>query len=210
MTMPAVDYYFSLLSPYAYLGHAALLETARATGARLVYKPVRIFDLFAANGGVPLGQRAPARQHYRLIELQRWREQRGVPLNLAPKFYPVDIALADHCAIALIEAGVDPADFMAAAFRALWAQDRDLADPAEIARLLGEQGVDADATMAAAATDAVAALYRRNTEEAIAADLPGLPGYVLNGEPFWGQDRIEQLHAALRSGRAPYRVPEPR
>ncbi|RPE80942.1 2-hydroxychromene-2-carboxylate isomerase [Vulcaniibacterium tengchongense] len=204
--MKTVDYYFSLISPYSYLGHAAVLDVARETGARLVYRPVRIFELFDANGGLPLAKRAPARQRYRLVELQRWREWRGLPLNLAPKFYPVDIALADRCAIALAEAGADPAGYMDAAFRALWAEDRDLADPAELARLLAAQGADAEAVLAAARTDAIEAIYRGNTERAIAADLPGLPGYVLEGEPFWGQDRIDMLHAALRSGRAPYRA----
>ena len=57
-----IEYYFSLLSPYAWLGHAALLDVAGETGATLVYRPVRIFELFDANGGLPLGKRAPARQ----------------------------------------------------------------------------------------------------------------------------------------------------
>ena len=70
--------------------------------SRLRFRPVRIFELFEANGGLPLGKRAPARQRYRLVELQRWREERGLPLNLAPKFFPVDIALSDRCAIAIV------------------------------------------------------------------------------------------------------------
>jgi 2-hydroxychromene-2-carboxylate isomerase len=204
MNTPAVDYYFSLLSPYAYLGHAALLSVARESGARVVYRPVRVFELFAANGGLPLGQRAPARQRYRLVELQRWREQRGLPLNLSPRFFPVDIALADRCAIALVEAGHDPAGYMDAAFRALWAQDQDLADPAVVASLIAGQGFDADQTMARAMSDDIGAVYEANTQAAIAADLPGLPGYVLNSEPFWGQDRVDALRNALVSGRSPY------
>lgn len=206
-TVPTVDYFFSLLSPYAYLGHAALLSVMREAGARPLYRPVRIFELFAANGGLPLGQRAPARQRYRLVELQRWREQRGLPLNLAPRFFPVDIALADRCVIALVEAGQDPAGYMDAAFRALWAHDLDLADPQVVARLLGGHGFDASAVMAVAASQEVGNVYDLNTQAAIAADLPGLPGYVLHGEPFWGQDRIDALRAALISGRAPY-VPD--
>ncbi|HEY5803256.1 MAG TPA: 2-hydroxychromene-2-carboxylate isomerase [Lysobacter sp.] len=203
---PTVTYYYSLISPYAWFGHAAVRQAALETGATLVHRPIRIFDLFDANGGLPLGKRAPARQRYRLVELQRWRARRGLPLNLQPKFWPVDIALADRCAIALVEAGDDPADYADAAFRALWAEDQDLADPQVIARLLGAQGFDAGQVMALAAQDAVDAIYARNTAEAIAADLPGLPGYVLNGEPFWGQDRIDDLREALLSRRAPYRV----
>ena len=201
---PTVDYFFSLLSPYAYLGHASLLSVMRETGARPRYRPVRIFELFAANGGLPLGQRAPARQRYRLVELQRWRELRGLPLNLAPRFFPVDIALADRCAIALAETGQDPAGYMDAAFRALWAHDLDLADVQVVERLLVDQGLDAGGVMAVAASKDVGNVYDLNTQAAIAADLPGLPGYVLHGEPFWGQDRIDALRAALLSGRVPY------
>lgn len=202
-----VDYYFSLISPYVYLGHAPLLALARDSGVRLAYKPVRIFELFSANGGLPLGQRAPARQRYRLIELQRARAERGVPLNLAPKFFPVDPGLADRCAIALCEAGRDPAQYMDAVLRAIWAQDEDIADRAVLARALRDVGHDADAILAAAATAPVETIYAGNTAAAIACDLPGLPGYVLNGEPFWGQDRVDALAAALRSGRAPFVVP---
>lgn len=205
MTTRVVDYYFTLLSPYAWLGHAAVLDVARETGATLRYRPVRIFELFEANGGLPLGKRAPARQRYRLVELQRWREERGLPLNLAPKFFPVDIALADRCAIALAEAGDDPSAYIEAGFRALWSQDRDLADAHVVAGLLTEQGFDADAVMRRAGDDAIDALYAANTRDAIAADLPGLPGYVLDGEPFWGQDRVDALRRALLHRRTPYR-----
>jgi 2-hydroxychromene-2-carboxylate isomerase len=200
-----VDYYFSLISPYAYFGHAAFLDAAREAGAEVAYRPVRIFDLFAANGGLPLGQRAPARQRYRLIELQRWRAKRGLPLNLAPKHFPLDPGPADRCAIALVAAGADPAAYMDAAFRALWAHDADIADPAVLAELLTRHGFDAVPVLAAADAAETVAAYQRNTEAAIAADLPGLPGYVLDGEPFWGQDRVEDLREALLSGRAPYR-----
>ncbi|ALN90076.1 2-hydroxychromene-2-carboxylate isomerase [Lysobacter gummosus] len=204
--MTVIDYYLSLISPYAYLGHAPVLALARETGARLAYKPVRIFELFSANGGLPLGQRAPARQRYRLVELQRARAQREVPLNLAPKFFPVDPSLADRCLIALCEAGRDPSSYMDAAFRAIWAHDQDLADRDVLARLLRDHGHDVEATFAAAQSEAVGAIYEANTAAAIAADLPGLPGYVLRGEPFWGQDRVEALREALLSGREPFLI----
>ena len=205
METRVVDYYFSLLSPYAWLGHAAVLAVARETGATLRYRPVRIFELFEANGGLPLGKRAPARQRYRLVELQRWRAHRGLPLNLSPKFFPVDIALADRCAIALEEGGHDPSGYIDAAFRALWAEDRNLEDPQVVAELLSSHAFDAKAVMQPAGSDADADRYAANTRDAIDADLPGLPGYLLDGEPFWGQDRVDALRDALVNPRAPYR-----
>lgn len=200
----AIDYYFSLISPYAYLGHDALHAMARETGATVRYRPARIFDVFDANGGVPLAKRAPARQRYRLLELQRWRAHRGLTLNLAPRHYPVDPSLADRCAIALVAAGGDADGFARDVFRALWADERDIADPALLHETLAAHGADADAVLAAARADASDAIYRLNTDAAIAADLPGLPGYVWRGETFWGQDRIDALREAIVSGRAPY------
>lgn len=202
--MTTVDYYFSLLSPYAYLGHAALLAMARDNGVTLSYRPVRIFELFAANGGLPLGQRAPARQRYRLLELQRWREHRGLRLNLQPRYFPVDPSLADRAAIALAEAGVDACAYVDAGFRAVWADDRDIADRSVVAELLRGAGHDAEAVLAVADGEDAVARYQANTAAAIAADLPGLPGYVHQGEAFWGQDRIDLLRDAIVSGRAPY------
>jgi len=202
--MTTIDYYFSLLSPYAYLGHAALLDMARDTGVSLSYRPVRIVELFAANGGLPLGQRAPARQRYRLLELQRWRARRGLPLNLRPRYFPVDPSLADRAAIVLAASGADAAAYVDAGFRAIWADDRDLAERSVVAALLRDSGHDPDAVLSAAEGEAAAARYQANTAAAIAADLPGLPGYVHQGEAFWGQDRIDLLRDAIVGGRAPY------
>jgi 2-hydroxychromene-2-carboxylate isomerase len=199
-----VDYFFSLVSPYAYLGHEAFLQVAREHDVHVRYRPVRMLDVFKPAGGVPLGQRPPSRQRYRLIELSRWREIRGLPLNLHPAFFPVDAVLVDQAAIALLRSGADPAGYMLSTLRALWVEDRNLADRDTVAELLTRHGHDAGAVLSLASSEAVAEEYRRNTEAAVAADLPGVPGYVLAGEPFWGQDRIEHLAHALRSGRAPY------
>lgn len=201
----ALDYFFSLVSPYAYLGHEAFLQTVREHGVNVRYRPVRMLEVFKAAGGVAFGQRPPSRQRYRLVELSRWREMRALPLNLHPAFFPVDAALVDRAAIALLRSDADPTDYMLSAFRALWVEDRNLADPDTVAELLTRHGHDAEAVLSLALSDAVADEYQRNTEAAIAADLPGVPGYVLAGEPFWGQDRIEHLDHALRTGRSPYR-----
>lgn len=202
----SIDYYVSLISPWSYLGHRAFLDVAARHGASVNVRPVKIFDLFAQVGALPLPQRPPVRQSYRLIELQRVREQRGLPLNLRPRFYPVDVSLADRTVIALVGQGYDPASYMSAAFAALWAHDQDLADPAVLAMLLEAHGADAAKVLAAADSAPVQSIYADNTGASIDAGLPGLPGYVRDGEPFWGQDRIELLDAALASGRAPYRA----
>lgn len=204
--MPTIDYFLTLVSPFVYLGHRALLEVAKEHGAEVCFRPVALMGVWEHSGAVPLPQRPQSRQDYRLIELQRWREKRGVPLNLHPKHFPTNPTLADRSVIALVEADADPADYAGAVLRACWAEDKDVAEADVLADLLEQAGHDAGAILAAAQSDAVAAIHKANTEAAVALGVVGAPGYVLNGEPFWGQDRIELLADALAASRSPYSV----
>ena len=204
--MPTIDYFLTLVSPFVYLGHRALLDVAKQHGAEVHFRPVALMGLWEHSGAVPLPQRPQSRQDYRLIELQRWREKRGVPLNLHPEHFPTNPTLADRSVIALAEAGADPADYAGAVLRASWVEDKDVAEADVLAGLLEQAGHDAGAILAAAQSDAVAAIHKANTEAAVALGVVGAPGYVLNGEPFWGQDRIELLADALASARPPYEV----
>ena len=205
--MTVIDYFFTIMSPYAYLGHDALRQVAGRHGAAINYRPYMIGKVFEATGGQPLGKRHPARQDYRWYELQRWREKRGLELTLKPAHFPTNPGLADCSAIAIAEAGGDPGDYLAGAFRAIWAEDLDIAETSVIGDILSRTGHDADDVMAAAQSDAIRATYEKNADDAITEGIVGSPGYVLNGEPFWGQDRLDMLEDALASGRAPYAIP---
>jgi 2-hydroxychromene-2-carboxylate isomerase len=202
----SIGYYFSLQSPWAYLGHAAFHEVASDYDCEVIYKPVVLLELFAETGGLPLARRHPARQRYRLMELQRWRDKRGLPLRLKPKHWPFDATLVDQFVIAAVEAGHDPDPFLRRAFAAVWEHEWDLADAGTVARLADGAGLPGAALVEAARSEACAAIYRANHDEAVASGVFGSPTYVLDGEIFWGQDRIELLADALRSGRAPYRA----
>jgi len=200
-----IDYYFSLVSPWAYLGHAPFTELARRHGARVNVKPMSLASVFPETGGLPLGKRAPARQRYRLMELQRWREKRGVPLNIHPKFWPFNVEAADHFAVAVVKSGAEPDAFLRRAFAAVWAEERNLAEEAELVALADGVGLPGQALLADSKTDAVRAAYQQNIKDALATDAFGSPCYVLDGEVFWGQDRIALLDDALTSGRKAYR-----
>lgn len=200
-----VDYFLTCLSPYVYLGHRAFLALAQRQGVQVRYRPVRLLRQFEETGGLPLGKRAPARQRYRLLELQRWRAFRGLPLNLAPKFYPVDAEPADRCVLALVDAGHDPGEFVFAVLRALWADELDIADRTTLEGLLAQVGIaDVESILDAAQDPRHAATLDANTNDAVALDLPGVPGYVRDGEAFWGQDRLDLLEHAIASGRVAY------
>jgi 2-hydroxychromene-2-carboxylate isomerase len=199
-----IEYFFTLSSPWAYLGHAAFIETAKRHGAEITYRPMPVRAVFDETGGLPLPKRHPARQRYRLVELQRWRKRRGLPLNLQPRHFPLDPSLADRFTIAIIASGADPDAFMRRAFHAIWAEERDLGDPVVIVELAKEAGLPADELLKAAESEVSVQRYEANRVDAIAGGVFGAPSYILDGEVFWGQDRVELLDEALSEGRAAY------
>ena len=200
-----IDYYFSLVSPWAYIGHRPFYDIANRHGLEVNYKPVFLGRVFAQTGGLPLPQRHPARQRYRMVELQRWREKRGLTFNLQPKFWPFDVNLGDRVVIAAVASGQNPDRFMRRAFTGIWEEERNLADPLVIAELAESVGLDSTSLIEAAQGSMTEAVYGLNLENAVAADVFGSPAYLFNGEVFWGQERLELLDDALTSGRPPYR-----
>jgi 2-hydroxychromene-2-carboxylate isomerase len=169
------------------------------------YKPVVLVDLFSETGGLPLMKRHPVRQRYRMVELQRWRDKRGLKFHLQPANWPFNARPADGVVIAAIEAGLDPEPFMRRAFAAVWEDQFNLADPAALIKLADASGLPGKQLVERSGSDEISAAYEKNRQDALAADVFGSPVYVLDGEVFWGQDRIELLADALKSGRAPYR-----
>ncbi|MHA1113623.1 MAG: 2-hydroxychromene-2-carboxylate isomerase [Alphaproteobacteria bacterium] len=209
-----IDYYFMVNSPWTYLGSELFDRIARKHGARILYKPVDLVHIFAQSGGLPLPKRAPQRQAYRMVELHRWRALRDLPLNVTPAhFKPVAPHLANRMLVALALTDTDPGPLSRALMRAVWAEDRDIWDEATLTAIATERGLDGGDLVARAGTDEIEAVYAANTKEALAAQVFGAPTYVRRGEPFWGQDRLEMLDAALAEGRAAIPVadfvPEP-
>jgi 2-hydroxychromene-2-carboxylate isomerase len=200
-----IDYYFSLQSPWAYVGHKLFRDVVGTHGLKVNHKPVVLVDLFSETGGLPLPKRHPVRQRYRLVELQRWRDKRGLKFHLQPANWPFNARLADGLVIAAIEAGHDPDPFLRRAFAAIWEDELNLADAATLIRLADENGLPGSALVGRSGNDDIGKAYEQNRQDALAADVFGSPAYVLDGEVFWGQDRIELLADALKSGRAPYR-----
>jgi 2-hydroxychromene-2-carboxylate isomerase len=201
----AIDYYFSLVSPWAYIGHAPFMEIVRRHDLDVNFKPVFLGRVFAETGGQPLPQRHPARQRYRLVELQRWRDKRGLSFAVNPKHWPFDVTLADRLVIAINTAKQNPDAFLRRAFAAVWEEERNLADPVVLAELAEQAGLDSTSLLEMAQGSTAEAIYALNLENAIGGDVFGSPAYVLDGEVFWGQDRLELLDDALVSGRPAYK-----
>jgi len=195
--MDTIEYYYTPISPWTYFGHQRLAEIAKRHGARIAMKPCDLGPVFAATGGLPLPKRPPARLAYRLVELQRWREVLGIELNLHPAHFPVDPTAASLAIIAALAIDGEQAgfDFAGRLMRAVWAEERNIADEATIAAIAAEAGLDADRILAG--RSAAAPTYERNTEEALAIGMFGAPWYRLRDEGFWGQDRLDLLDRAL-------------
>ncbi|MEP9352385.1 2-hydroxychromene-2-carboxylate isomerase [Xanthobacter sp. KR7-65] len=204
-----IDYYFSCVSPWTFLGHAPFVAMAQRHGASIAYFPVGLGPVFAETGGLPLPKRAPPRQRYRIFELQRWRVKRGVDLNINPAFWPFDPTIADQTIIAAVAAGL-PADALAGRLLSgVWQREENLALPEVVSAIADEVGLPGMELVSAAQEPAAAATYLDNRAKALAAGVFGAPSYVLEGEVFWGQDRIDLLEDALASGREAYRSDAP-
>ena len=196
-----VDYYFAPQSPWTYLGHQRFAAMAQAAGATIHLRPVDLGGkVFPISGGLPLPKRAPQRQAYRLLELKRYSDYLQIPLHPQPHYFPVS---GDDAACLII--AVDLHDGTAAAMKlagavlaAVWAQERNIADEKVLAELLAEQGLDAK-RLEQAYSQTVQERYEAYTQQAIEAGVFGAPSYCVDGEIFWGQDRLDFVERKLKS-----------
>ena len=207
MTEPAandrvIEYYFALASPWSYLGNDRLREIASARDASIDPLIVDYDRMFAAAGTIPLPERPPLRKAYRLVELRRWSAWRGVPLVPEPRHYRGEVEEPDERLAALMvtaarAAGEDSLALAHAISRALWAEERFPFVRAELLSIAAENGFDGPSLLAAAEEPETERLYQAQTERAIDRGVFGMPFYIFRDEPFWGQDRLEMLEAAL-------------
>ena len=193
----AVTVYYSLQSPWTYLGWARLRALVESTAADARYRPIQSGPLFQASGTLPLPKRPPQRQAYRLMELRRWRDHLAVPLNLHPRYFPVDEALAARMVIAHRQRGGDTAALSQAMLTGVWAEERNLADRDTLLEIAREQRADGPALLAAADGEAAQSEFQANTHAAIEHGVFGMPTFVIGDELFWGQDRLDFVTRAL-------------
>ena len=187
-----VLYYFAPQSPWTYLGHERLADLLARSRREVAVLPVDFGRIFPLSGGLPLAKRAPQRQAYRLQELRRFAEYLGLPLNPQPRYFPVDATPSAHLITAVAQR-----DGMAAAMRlagavlaACWREERDIASDVTLAELLEECDLPPERLAESRGAD-TQARYDAHTQAAIDAGVFGAPTYVIDGELFWGQDRLD-------------------
>lgn len=203
-----VECWTSVASPWAWLGSGRFRQIAEARQLQVTVLPVHLEQVFQATGGLPFGQRSLARQSYRQLELERWSRHLQVPITLQPRHYPVDREPASRLLIALRQSGHDPTGRQALALlhhilRAIWVEDRDIADLGTLAALAADQGLDAGALLDVAAQPETGLQFEADTRAAVAAGVFGAPTWIVRGERFWGQDRLAFLDEALARDACP-------
>ncbi len=193
-----VDYYFATISPFAYLGHDRFVAMVAKHGATVAVKPINLGQVFPVSGGLPLSQRAPQRQAYRLVELARWSQFLGKAMHVQPAFFPVNGDLAAYWILATNELGWARAlDLAGAVGRAIWEQQRNIADAATMQAIATECGLPSSELAARAQAPDIAEKFMALTQEAIGRSVFGAPTYVVADELFWGQDRLDFLDRKL-------------
>ena len=195
--MAHIDLFFSTLSPYAYLAGNRAEEVAAKHGATITYKPFDIMALFTRTGGTPPKDRHISRIEYRAQELVRQAKKAGLPFNLKPAHWPTNGAPSSYAFIAAQNAGGgDLGKLMFAITRAVWAEDKDIAEDAVVRACLEEASFDP--SLADSGLLQGAETYAANLEEAVERGVFGSPFYITDTDArFWGQDKIEDLDATL-------------
>lgn len=204
---PKVEYYFSFISLWSYIGSLVFQELVKRRDVDVEFKPIDLLAVFAAGGGKPVRERPPQRQAYRLVEMERWKRIRGIPLVTWPKFYPADPSLGHRMLLAAVGEGSDVTSFAHAGLKAVWADELNVEDEATLIDLADASGLDGRNLLARARRPELAAREAGFTREAIERQLFGAPFYFHRGEPFWGQDRLDQLEAAIVSRSSPVLPP---
>jgi len=193
------EYFFAPHSPFAYLGHARFVALAKQYDVQVVLKPFDLSKIFGQSGGLPLAKRAPQRQAYRLKELERWSKFLGLPMNLQPTYFPVQSDVAARLIIATqLAHGTNAAlELTGAVMRAIWEEEKNIADTDTLLAIANGLGHDGASLLKSAETASVQAEFDRFSEEATTANVFGAPWFIVDGEGYWGQDRLDFVERAF-------------
>ena len=193
-----IDYYFSVLSPFSYLGAERFLKLVTKYDLDVQEKPFDLIgEIFPNTGGLPVPKRHPARQKYILLELDRIANKHGLKINKQPKFFPPkDPHLPAKFAIASNLKG-NKLNFGIECQKSLWSLEKDISDHNTLKEICEKLSLNFEEIKEVALSEDVNLKYQKNSKDAVDNDVFGAPTYVFNNEIFWGQDRLDYLEDAL-------------
>ncbi|MEM7197742.1 MAG: 2-hydroxychromene-2-carboxylate isomerase, partial [Pseudomonadota bacterium] len=180
-----------LASIWAYMGHKSIADIARSNNATIAYHPFLIMPMFAGTGGTPPGQRSWQRKQYRMMEIKRWQEYLGMDFNPTPPHFPTDEKLAASITTILKDRGEDISALSWHIMNAMWVEETDMADANILQKLCEKCGFDGASLIKEASSDEAMETIVKATDQAMDAGVYGAPTYIVDGEVFWGQDRLD-------------------
>ena len=195
-----IEYFYAIPSPFTYLGSLKLQSITKKYNAEIIEKPCDLIGgIFAKTGGIPVPQRSPQRQKYRLDEIKRWSKFLNIQMNIKPKFFPPkDPHLPAKFTIAANLLGTKVV-FGHELLKQLWSEEKDISDEKNIETASNNFKINFKELSVLAKSEQVSKIYVDNTNEAVEKNVFGAPTYIFNNELFWGQDRLEFLERALKN-----------
>ena len=194
-----IDYYYSVMSPFTYLGSERFLAIVEKYNIEVVEKPFDIIGkIFANTGGIPVPKRHPSRQKYRLVEIERIGKKLDIPINPKPQFFPLsDPHLPAKFILASNKLG-NKLYFSNICLKYLWSLEKDISDMNILQEICNGLSLNFEEMKKIAYSPEIQIQYEKNSQQAIDSDVFGAPSYVFNGEVFWGQDRLDYLEDSLK------------
>ena len=195
-----IDFYFDFSSPYSFLASEQIEPLAARHGRTVAYRPLLLGVVFKASGSAPLTEQYEPKARYSVHDFERSARYAGVRYRQPSKF-PIGAVGASRAVLWLQQHQPDQANaFVRAVFRAFFQDDRDISDAAVVAQIAQALGIDGQKLMEGAQEPAIKDELRRRVEEAIAFGVFGAPTIVVDGEVFWGNDRLPQIERWLATG----------
>lgn len=206
--MPEIEYFYSAHSAYAYLGSARFMAIAKAAGRTITHRPNDLRRLVPASGSTPFSERSKGHYaYYFRREIDRWAEERNAPVIVGrPTHHDKDMTLCNGMLIAGLVQDKNIDQLAHVMLESHWRDDSDLADRDTLVALARQVEMDPEPLLVAALSEEVQAIYEANTVEAIERSVFGSPAYFVDGDMFYGQDRLEMVERALRQPYAPSRT----
>lgn len=197
--MHVIEYVYSAHSAFAYLGSKRLLEICADHSVKLIHKPILLSPVVEAQNSLPFGARTqPHVDYFFGREIERWGEYRNVPIiNFRPTYHDADYSIASGMILALGDTGTQVDDMAHDILKAHWCEDADLSKLTTLDRIARALGHDANALLKQAQSDKIQEKLYGNSDWAKTQNIFGSPTYIVDGDPFYGQDHLEIMDRAL-------------
>lgn len=198
--MAGIEYFYASYSGFAYLGSAKFYDIAKTANRKIIHRPVDLRAVVSVMAPSAFGKRSKAHiDYYFGREISRWSQYRNAPvMKGVPTYHANDITLSNCTLIAGIEQGCNIDQLAHAMLQAHWRDDANLDDVDTLAEICNSVELDAKSLLDHALSPEILAIYNTNTQEAIERSVFGSPTYYVDGDMFYGQDRLELVERALQ------------